>query len=1194
MKKILTLCTAFVVALSALAALPTTPLRGAKAVGVEITSVDQIVEGKQYLLYDAVSTDRTRRCFRYVNVNTGSSTVCGSQKDDPTINESSPLTPNYLWELEKDADGNVAFKNAATGMYIPLSSNNGTASTSTNSGFWTLTYQTETSNGTGFSIKNPSANIFFNGNNGTNCTLAYWNNAHPHRLYEIVETDDTYEWYNGNWVLSASLKQVIRDAGNEVISWGDCLANLTFMPAEALPTWNAATATFRNIPLENLTDADVETVRTAYRTLLSYLNGKAVKFEHEANPGRYIAYRGTDNQLKLGEVTDTDQNIFTLRLDGDAYYLYNEYTNKYYKQNGANTCATLSATATTATATKFYFKPGYNNNGTTSTPNTVYIKQEGATSLTVVHANNKDGGDRIVPWNEGSSNSSWVMHLVDPLDAAKEHLKGAADEKQAEANSLIGLGTGKYCGNLIEIANNPPANLTADQLRAHATTLRSTNATAAANLNPVDKFRFYRFKCTSSNKYLTTQNGTAPKINTTGTTTRLLLTNQLAGNENTTILYIDQNNRIVTYPEGYVMCKLTTGQHNNGAWIYVRHDHAEASRNTVFSASNITTEKGSYLAKIDNSRYMYGADTNTPPSINAGGNPGANTGYSWTLEEVTELPVTCDAVTKLGSFFSPVQIDLSAGSVNATRFEAYAVEALNSGFAAMNKLTVIPANTPVILKQLTDSNILTVNYAPTTAAQPVANNALTGSPLAIAKPAVCLTLSTTAEANTLLPTTATEVPGFTAYCSATDAPAAGYKLSADGVVPGKYYIINNTEAGRGALIYDPAHPDLIWTTKKGNSQGTHDPSNPNHLWSIHIDANGNKYLYNVGAKKFATAFGCTTAGTSVTSNKADFFWGLCSVGTPVTMPEDPATNTRILGGETSQDRPAGMMIINGWTNPVPCVSGVGSDTDGNRFVFIPAANIATTTEVEELTAQATAQDDVVANAKLYPLGDMTDSESVAFGQYPASTQTTYEAAISAIPADAPLAKQYYLAGQAQTAAAATPRISFIADHVYDISDADGNGYHFEAVHNCESNVVTNAPVANADANFCNWNAEVNDQGQVTLYQNWAAGSYYYANKAGGRRNFAWQSPDATLFTVVLAPEAGQAYLRPVTTEPVALAADDDVLFSISHTSTSGGSITTGLTEVGTTTNSPCYDLQGRRLPRPSGLYIQNNRLHRRP
>ena len=74
------------------------------------------------------------------------------------------------------------------------------------------------------------------------------------------------------------------------------------------------------------------------------------------------------------------------------------------------------------------------------------------------------------------------------------------------------------------------------------------------------------------------------------------------------------------------------------------------------------------------------------------------------------------------------------------------------------------------------------------------------------------------------------------------------------------YTINNTNAYRGALIYNSENPKYVWSSGKS---GTFDASNANSQWVIYpAGTEGQFYLYNVGANKFAIPSGIVNGAGS--------------------------------------------------------------------------------------------------------------------------------------------------------------------------------------------------------------------------------------------------------------------------------------------------------------------------------------------
>ncbi len=1008
-------------------------------------------------------------------------------------------------------------------------------------------------------------------------TIAYVNNAFGDNKSVIPGLQEAYDAcvadpndYNKALALK-TLATELNGLMTGLRNKGNAFVDLGFVNDNAKALWQTAAA-----EKTDYTNDDLNALKNAYHALIhstcspdSVISaGHAIRIKN-ANAGgqlnRYLGFNGTALST-INSATEGKRAMLMIPVATGGFKLFNEAAAKYVKiASGTDTNFPLVDSADDATT--WCIEP-YSVDPTSAA---IQIKAINAGDRPYMHANQTN---YPVRWNAGAP-SSWFLEGVAGLEAAKtENLQPAYDAFRAvNGETRFGTALGQYSGTHITnaqvdalIAN---ASASIDEVHTMAANLRA--AFGNDRLNKPLAGHFYRIKNLAA----------ASNLSASNTNDRIGLTNAQDAN----IIYIDAQNRFVAYPSGLVLGTFANGDDASAKYLFATD--AKASTGITFTATpgesgnkfELQPSAGRYL-KADNGQ------------ITAVAAPAAGT--SWEFTEATWIPVFTDPTTKMATICSPVELSLTA-DWSTGRFDAWRItEVLPSGVALYEAVAKnIPANTPVLVKQRDTATeyYLKIEYTPTEAA-PTGTSALVAAPLAIAKPegqTIFVGGKPDGE-NGLVPSTADYIPGFSSYAAVApaDAPAA-YKFFAGTFVPGKLYTINNTESGRGALIYAPAQADAIWTTGRGGV--ALDATNPNHLWGVYIDAAGNQYLYNAGAKKFATAYHQAADPTNTEiSTKIDYFWGLRPVGTPVTMPENALT-TRIFGGENSKGRPAGMMIINGWTCPVPGVSGVSSDTDGNRFTFTAAAAPASKQLLAEIETLFAGQAAALTARRQYPLAAETADDDETFGYYPAAVKTAFENSLG--DDSEPTAKLYYKAEQACAATQSATRTGFINGHVYDLSNESGNPYHFVLEHNCASNVVTDAIATAADPNIYKWVADVNAEGQVALYQNWKAGSYYYANKAGGRRDLAWGTPDAVLFTVEHAADLGKAYLRPVTAEPVALSADAPI--TIAHNATSGGSITTGITSLTETApDAPTYDLQGRRVPTSArGLLIQSGRLLRR-
>ena len=153
------------------------------------------------------------------------------------------------------------------------------------------------------------------------------------------------------------------------------------------------------------------------------------------------------------------------------------------------------------------------------------------------------------------------------------------------------------------------------------------------------------------------------------------------------------------------------------------------------------------------------------------------------------------------------------------------------------------------------------------------------------------------------------------------------------------YTINNTNTDRGALIYNPdASSKYVWSSGKS---GTFDASDANSQWVIcPTGTDGQYYLYNVGAGKFAIPTGIST-GTG-------YPWVFSENAVAVVF-EDQSDGTKKIKMATapvSGSNAAYVSVSNGHENPV-----FNYNDDGSKF---------TITKVDDVDA-STAANAAIAN-----------------------------------------------------------------------------------------------------------------------------------------------------------------------------------------------------------------------------------------
>lgn len=166
-------------------------------------------------------------------------------------------------------------------------------------------------------------------------------------------------------------------------------------------------------------------------------------------------------------------------------------------------------------------------------------------------------------------------------------------------------------------------------------------------------------------------------------------------------------------------------------------------------------ERGAYNVQFDGTRYLYGEEAGY---ANAGDNGNGN-GYSFNLELVDELPLTVSAAG-YATLYSPVALAVPAG---ITAYKAADQgTSLKLSPIAEHADDVIPALTGVILAGTAGDYTFTV----TTTEETVAENALTGTPTAIARPENSYILATGTEGVAFYGDGSEVIPGFKAYLQA--------------------------------------------------------------------------------------------------------------------------------------------------------------------------------------------------------------------------------------------------------------------------------------------------------------------------------------------------------------------------------------------------------------------------------------------
>lgn len=159
------------------------------------------------------------------------------------------------------------------------------------------------------------------------------------------------------------------------------------------------------------------------------------------------------------------------------------------------------------------------------------------------------------------------------------------------------------------------------------------------------------------------------------------------------------------------------------------------------------------------------------------------------------------------------------------------------------------------------------------------------------------------------------------------------------------YTINNTNAYRGALIYNTENPKYVWSSGKS---GTFDASNANSQWVIYpTGTEGQFYLYNVGAGKFAIPTGIAQSASNswVFSDNA--------VAVIFENQNDGTKKIKMASNPISGTNAAYMAVSNNYTGPI-----INYNDEGGNFTITKVdgadASTAVNAEVAKLVKNQTA------------------------------------------------------------------------------------------------------------------------------------------------------------------------------------------------------------------------------------------------
>lgn len=238
--------------------------------------------------------------------------------------------------------------------------------------------------------------------------------------------------------------------------------------------------------------------------------------------------------------------------------------------------------------------------------------------------------------------------------------------------SLIGTELNQYNQSQVDKVNSAESML---KTQAGSLTTESiANYLAGASFTALEMNQpapngFYRFRNVRSRRYLTT----------TLTNSKMTLT---ADATSAAIFYLTSDNKLVGYDNGYYTMNFGTGN-------YGFQDASGTGNVVTFPNGNTYTEATACYHINCGSRSIYGNNA----TLDAGGNVATgntDTGYDWTIEAVTALPLTISEVG-WSTFYAPVPVTIPEGVT------AYIAD-IDGTTCTLKEVTgTVPANTGLIL-----------------------------------------------------------------------------------------------------------------------------------------------------------------------------------------------------------------------------------------------------------------------------------------------------------------------------------------------------------------------------------------------------------------------------------------------------------------------------------------------------------------
>lgn len=457
-------------------------------------------------------------------------------------------------------------------------------------------------------------------------------------------------------------------------------------------TWLVEEVAGVDVPMFSLQGKKIASIGDAVTELSEgwYILNNVGRSNYVSQEGNEWKMRATENVAAGNFATDKAGYLFKITKNGESYNIVSG--NGKYFQLGRNSASTSTKPVN--------FKIGVISD------NNFYIfdKDHGYAADGQQNDYNFVGYSESIP-GEAGGNDSYRLLPVELSDVAeieiwKTKLTEAIDNALILYNGIkdyIGEGVGKYTApvelekqfnTIVAFRDGITAETAIADVQANIAALEALIAGFILNMPEAGKY----YTICNDNYYITS-----------GVTDEGFIA--LSETKDASAIYYFDGEHLLAYTTG-----LYFGLNEND-WAFEEVGSTDISKIEFVAAANGAAVK--YNIKSGN-RWLHRTDAR----INRCTNNTCGDAHNWTIEEVTFLPVTVEAIGYT-TFYAPVQVTIPAD------VEVYTVT-VEGELATLNEVTggVIPANTGVILKNVGEFDFV-INYTGTIEA--IVDNALVGS-----------------------------------------------------------------------------------------------------------------------------------------------------------------------------------------------------------------------------------------------------------------------------------------------------------------------------------------------------------------------------------------------------------------------------------------------------------------------------------